>query len=651
VRADLALRTCMLGLVLVDLLFVQLTGATGLHWLAPLVLLTLLSPWTGRLRHKLLYRALWNLGVLAFFAVLLWHATGDDLVYVLEDGLVLAALCQVHLLNNLRSDQRPDLLFLNSFLIAIVTGFLSQDLGFPLAFLVYVPFLVIGLQLLCITRHGELLRAADTLRVVRDGLARSGLLLLATLLVFLFWPRDFHREGFLFADFDFASSSDDYEVAFSESLSLDRTGRTTASDQVVMRVTLRRGSPSQVPALWRGATLGATNGREWWPFARGDFAAAALEDPYWNLSGSSLVHPAPPGPHGPWLRVENTDPQANRLFAPLGALRIDLQGVTDPRRVTATPDGALRYGEPSNARPTLEYDLSLSATRVLPSDLPIPAQVGPVVARFCSLPRSSSLEQARELADQLASRLPAGRPQRDVVERFAEYLSGLEYLPPGADGAARDLDSFLKGEAGAHCEFFASALATMLRSQSIPCRLATGYRSNEWDAERHVLTFRRRHAHAWVEVFDPGAGWYAVDPTPATLEAEGPSMWARLETSLGMAWGWLAGFDARGRGEVFAWLRRVPGQVGEGLRSHPGSACLIALCATICSAVLVRLRRRGDPSVRRYRRALRRLGLQLEPGETPRDLLDRVQEHGLARAQLDSLRASTRSHELSRYAA
>ena len=42
----------------------------------------------------------------------------------------------------------------------------------------------------------------------------------------------------------------------------------------------------------------------------------------------------------------------------------------------------------------------------------------PVVARFCSLPRSSSLEKARELADQLAARLPAGRPQRGVVERF-----------------------------------------------------------------------------------------------------------------------------------------------------------------------------------------------------------------------------------------
>lgn len=351
------------------------------------------------------------------------------------------------------------------------------------------------------------------------------------------------------------------------------------------------------------------------------------------------------------MRVENVDPQANRLFAPLGALRIDLQGIADPRWVTATGDGALRYGEPSSARPNLEYDLSLTAAQAVPSGEPVPTQADAAVARFVALPRSTHLQKARELADQLASRLPLGRAQHDVVVGFSEYLTNLEYLPPGSDGAARDLDSFLRGEAGAHCEFFASALATMLRSQAIPCRLATGYRSNEWDEKRHVLTFRRRHAHAWVEVFDPREGWYAVDPTPAMLQAGGPSLWSRIETSLGAAWGRLAGFNDQRRGQLFAWMRSLPDQAWQGLRAHPGLALIVALAGALGSAALVRLRRKENPSVRQYRRALRRCRLQLEPGETPRDLLERARAQGLVEARLEGLRVSTRRHELSRYAA
>jgi hypothetical protein len=169
--------------------------------------------------------------------------------------------------------------------------------------------------------------------------------------------------------------------------------------------------------------------------------------------------------------------------------------------------------------------------------------------------------------------------------------------------------------------------------------------------KRHVLTFRRPHAHAWVEVFDPGVGWYAVDATPATLQAGGPSMWARIETSLGAAWARLAGFNAQGRSAVFAWMRSLPGRAWQGLRSHPGLALIAALGAMISIAVLVGRRRRGDASVRRYHRALRRCSLELQPGETPRDLLERARERGLAREQLELLRASTHSHELSRYAA
>ena len=102
-----SLHACMVGLVLANLVFVQLTEAASPTWLAPLYILTLLSSYFARFKERFVYRALWNLGVLGFLTVLVRHAMSADLAYVLQDGLVLAALCQVHLLNNLHRDQRP----------------------------------------------------------------------------------------------------------------------------------------------------------------------------------------------------------------------------------------------------------------------------------------------------------------------------------------------------------------------------------------------------------------------------------------------------------------------------------------------------------------------------------------------------------------
>ena len=216
-RGNTVLRACMLGLVLVNLVFVQLTEAASLTWLLPLYALTIFAPLLAPLRENVFYRMLWNLGVVGVFAVLVRHASSYDLRYVLQDGLVLAALCQVHLLNNLRSEQRPDLLFWNSFLIAVATGYLSQDLVYAFAFLAYVPLYVIGLQLLCVTRRQKNLEREPTRLIVRDGLLRSGALLVLTLAVFVLWPRDFHRPSLLAGEFDFESTGDSLERAVSDS--------------------------------------------------------------------------------------------------------------------------------------------------------------------------------------------------------------------------------------------------------------------------------------------------------------------------------------------------------------------------------------------------------------------------------------------------
>ena len=85
------------------------------------------------------------------------------------------------------------------------------------------------------------------------------------------------------------------------------------------------------------------------------------------------------------------------------------------------------------------------------------------------------------------------------------------------------LDDFLFERKEGHCEYFASAMAVLLRLNKIPSRVITGFASTEWNDLGHYMVVRQAHAHSWVEAFIPGLGWQVYDPTPADPAAVSPS--------------------------------------------------------------------------------------------------------------------------------
>jgi hypothetical protein len=62
---------------------------------------------------------------------------------------------------------------------------------------------------------------------------------------------------------------------------------------------------------------------------------------------------------------------------------------------------------------------------------------------------------------------------------------------------------------------FATSMALMLRSLDIPTRVAQGFLPGD-RAANGIETVRNSSAHAWVEVYFPGFGWYPFDPTGGT---------------------------------------------------------------------------------------------------------------------------------------
>jgi hypothetical protein len=132
--------------------------------------------------------------------------------------------------------------------------------------------------------------------------------------------------------------------------------------------------------------------------------------------------------------------------------------------------------------------------------------------------------EVEQLAIHLFTGCPTPRDKIQAVRRyFASYRYGLSVqVPPGVD----PVSYFLLEKPAAHCEFFASGTAVLLRLAGIPCRYVTGYAGADYNRIGRYWVVRQRDAHAWVEAYVRGEGWIVVDSTPegfspATTESFG----------------------------------------------------------------------------------------------------------------------------------
>ena len=98
-----------------------------------------------------------------------------------------------------------------------------------------------------------------------------------------------------------------------------------------------------------------------------------------------------------------------------------------------------------------------------------------------------------------------------------------------------------------HCEYFASAMAMMLRTRGIPSRVVTGFQSGVMNPVNGWLILRASDAHSWVEAWIEGVGWMTFDPTPSANLAERPKWLQQARfymDAFEVFWGeWVVGYD------------------------------------------------------------------------------------------------------------
>jgi transglutaminase-like putative cysteine protease len=77
------------------------------------------------------------------------------------------------------------------------------------------------------------------------------------------------------------------------------------------------------------------------------------------------------------------------------------------------------------------------------------------------------------------------------------------------------LVGFVTRTRSGYCQYFAGAMALMLRYRGIPARVAVGFAGPSYDRTSGTWVITDQDAHAWVEVWFRGYGWLPFDPTPA----------------------------------------------------------------------------------------------------------------------------------------
>ena len=105
-----------------------------------------------------------------------------------------------------------------------------------------------------------------------------------------------------------------------------------------------------------------------------------------------------------------------------------------------------------------------------------------------------------------------------IIEYYFIRNFKYSYVVPGRTPNSKTdpIALFWKTKEG-YCEYYATLATLLLRHQGIPARYVTGFAHPEYVPGRPYVTFRRRHSHAWVEVYIDHK-WYIFDPTPPLTE-------------------------------------------------------------------------------------------------------------------------------------
>lgn len=512
---DLFFEFSTLGLVLCGYLAMLSTGALDV-------------PTSTVVSAALLYRAVsllgfapqrlpgWLIGTLTVVSIALYPA---DIVWWSGDFIqatvhLIFFLALVKLLSAQGNRDHLALLVL-SFLLLVVAAILSSEFLYFVFLLGFLAFSVMSFTSLELRRSFAMHKVVASgsrrlpLRLTMASLLISGGILAMSLGLFYALPRSAKAvlNQFLLQR--------PPGTGFAREMVLGRYGELTQNPTVVMRIREidlngPGGAPS-FPTHWRGATLTQFDGRRWSnPNQRGELVRI-------NANEIFLASPAQR------RRAGSRGGYEVHVSAQLGEY-LFLPGLAEFLRIER--DYLFRYPDRTARLPLApKEDLQYAAFSFFDGERELAeGRMASLSATELGAIRGEDLLHLPPLdprIEELARSVTEGYDNPlDKARILASYLRGNYHYSLGKSRAPGNdpLAEFLFETREGHCEYFASALAVMLRSLGIPSRVVTGFLVTEYNPLTGWHVARMSDAHSWVEVWLPNRGWYGFDPTPSSRQ-------------------------------------------------------------------------------------------------------------------------------------
>ncbi|QWC18594.1 transglutaminase domain-containing protein [Halorubrum sp. 2020YC2] len=268
-------------------------------------------------------------------------------------------------------------------------------------------------------------------------------------------------------------------------------GPLSLSDRVELRV------ESPEPSRWRLGAYANYTGDGW------DRRTTPTE----RLSGTL---PTVDGTSTPAYEIRVT-PQ--RSFDSLATAWRPAYAAAPNREVSVTEERGLVVSEPVEAG-----DTYVTATYGAPSHAAAAEASGEgsvpsaIQDRYTRLPDDTPERLGDRTAEITAD---AGTPYETAAAVQLWLMENKEYSLDAGHERGNDVATEFVFEMDAgYCEYFATSMVAMLRTQDVPARYVTGYGPGEAVGDDEYVV-RGQDAHAWVEVYVTDVGWVTFDPTPA----------------------------------------------------------------------------------------------------------------------------------------